>query len=379
MATEVLNGIRSVLGLTIDLTTFMFFANIKELLAHCDAKMGLSEGQSSEFSTPGEDTPTTVEDVLLSNVPQSRPSIISAYDSFKDTRLNYDQLTVGTKAVSFWSQVYPDQARLVLAYVVEAFANLGCDLKALRPGESVPDIQPRALPRNEKLVRLLYSVLEDGRLISAAKGRFVRTDVLVDTTPAETLYQAIIARNSESANVHELVKVIGSELAPCLIGEKDGLQLILTGKNKHTLEDMYANWPLLRTPTLVLENFLLKTFTNATGSVKFHILEVGAGTGGTTNISSCLVSSARKTFKGVEGMILKLLDIETPAIADHQGAYHVIIVAANCIHATRNLDVSLLHLRQMLREDGALTLVEINEEYVLARHRHRSLRGVVVI
>lgn len=399
MATEVLNDIRSVLGLTMDLTTFLFFANIKELIAHLDAKMGISEEQSSEFSTPDKDTPTTVEDVpfskgavangaptsngiveLTHSVPQSRPSIISAYDSFKGTRLNYDQLAVGTKAVNFWSQVYPDQARLVLAYVVEAFADIGCDLKALRPGESVPDIQPKTLPRHEKLVRQLYSVLEDGRLISAAKSGLVRTDVPVDTTPAETLYQAIIPRYPESANVHELVKVIGSELAPCLIGEKDGLQLIFGDrKNKHTLEDMYANWPLLRTPTLVLGDFLLEAFTNATGSGKFRILEVGAGTGGTTkyivkhlqshglpfeytftDISSSLVSSARKTFKDVEEMKFELLDIENPPTADHQGAYHVII-ATNCIHATRNLEVSLCHLRQMLREDGALTLVEITQ------------------
>ena len=399
MATEVLNDIRSVLGVTIDLTTFLFFANVKELIAHLDAKMGFSEEPSSGFSTPGEGTPTMLEDVspskgvvangaptsndiieLIHSVPQSRPSITSAYDSFKGTRLKYDQLALGTKAVNFWSQVYPDQARLVLAYVVEAFADIGCDLKTLRPGESVPGIQPKTLPRHEKLVRQLYSVLEDGRLISAAKSGFVRTDILVDTTLAETLYQAIIPRYSESANVHELVKVIGSELAPCLTGEKDARQLIFGDrKNKHALEDMYANWPLLRTPTLVLGDFLLKAFTDATGSGKFRILEVGAGTGGTTkyivellqsygipfeytftDISSSLVSSARKTFKDVEEMRFELLDIEKPPIADHQGAYHVII-ATNCIHATRNLDVSLRHLRQMLRDDGALTLVEITQ------------------
>ena len=206
MATEILNHIRSVLGPTIDLTTFLFFASITELIALLDARMGFSEGPSSHFSTPGEDTPTTVEDVPLSkgaivngaptlkgffelahSVLQSRPSITSAYDSFKGTRLNYDQLAAGTKAVNFWSQVYPNQARLVLAYVVEAFAELGCGLKALRPGESIPNIQPKSLPRHEKLVRQLYSVMEDGRLISAGETGFMRTDVLVDTHPAETL------------------------------------------------------------------------------------------------------------------------------------------------------------------------------------------------
>jgi uncharacterized SAM-dependent methyltransferase len=45
---------------------------------------------------------------------------------------------------------------------------------------------------------------------------------------------------------------------------------------------MYELRPLLRTATLSLGNFLLKALTNATGDGKFRILEVGAGTGGTT-------------------------------------------------------------------------------------------------
>lgn len=142
---------------------------------------------------------------------------------------------------------------------------------------------------------------------------------------------------------------------------------------------MYEKWPLLRTPTLLLGDFLVKAFTNFTGSGKFRILEIGAGTGGTTryiinhlrshgnpfeyiftDISASLVTAARKEFKGVEGMSFELLDIEKPPIKEHEGAFHVII-ATNCIHATRRLDKSLLHLRRMLREDGALTLVEITK------------------
>jgi acetyl esterase/lipase len=53
MITEILTHIRSVLGLTIDLTTFLLFASVKELITHFDAKMGVDEGYSSEISTPG--------------------------------------------------------------------------------------------------------------------------------------------------------------------------------------------------------------------------------------------------------------------------------------------------------------------------------------
>ena len=396
MATEVLNDIRSNMGLTIDLASFLFFPNIKEISAYIDSKLG-SDGDD-ESDDIEVDTPTTENGVptpngVLGSLPEkvvpdplllkseessSWPSITSAYDSFKEIRFGYDQLAVGTKAANFWTDGYPPQRRLVLAYVVEAYAKLGCDLKTLQKGDAVPEI--RCLTRHKQLVRQLYRVVEDGHLISATKGGFVRTDVPVDNRPAETLYQEILEPYPQHANVNKLVKVVGSELAECLIGDKDGLQLVFGNKaNKHALEDMYANWPLLRTPTLLLGDFLMKAFTNFTGSGKFRILEIGAGTGGTTkyivdhlrshgipfeytftDISSSLVASAKKIFQGVEGMKFKVLDIEKPPTEEDESAFHVII-ATNCIHATRRLDKSLLHLRKMLREDGALTLVEITK------------------
>jgi hypothetical protein len=48
--------------------------------------------------------------------------------------------------------------------------------------------------------------------------------------------------------------------------------------NKESLADIYANWPLLRTPTILLGDFLIKAFSNSTGTGKFKILEIGAGT-----------------------------------------------------------------------------------------------------
>lgn len=398
MATEVLNDIRANLGLNIDLTSFLFFPNIKALADHVDQKLGAG---GDEEESEGMDTPPSEEDVSSPRAPpavassapvssapvpsapavsSSGPSINSAADAFQDIKLGYDQLAVGTKATNFWSQAYPDQKRLVLAYVVEAYAELGCDLKKLQTGATVPDVQPLTLPRHKLLVHQFYRVLEDGGLIKAAGGGFVRTSTPVDGTSAEAIYQKIIDPYPQHETVHKLVKVIGDQLAACLKGDKDGLQLIFGNKtNKKTLEDMYEFWPLLRTPTLLLGDFLLKALTASHGGGVFRILEIGAGTGGTTryivnhlrshgipfeytftDISASLVAAARKQFKGVDGMRFELLDIEKPPAPEQRGAYHV-VVATNCIHATRRLDVSLANLRAMLRDDGALALVEITQ------------------
>lgn len=397
MATEVLNDIRAVFCLTIDLTSFLFFHDIGAILAHIDSKLGVGDEEShdSEMNTPdiklddlnSNSIPMEAKSLPKMSAPASqeparsvvssnRPLITSAFESFQEIRLGYDQLAVGTKAINFWAEAYPDQARLVLAYVVGAFAELGCDLSMMPAGDIVPEV--RHLAVHKQLVSQLYRILADGHLISAANGGFLRSSVPVDNTPADILYQKILDLYPQHSSVHKLVKVVGSQLAACLTGEKDGLQLIFANRtNKQLLEDMYANWPLLRTPTLLLGDFLLKAFTKASGSGKFRILEVGAGTGGTTryivnhlrdhgipfeytftDISASLVAAARKSFKDVEGMSFELLDIEKPPIEEHKGAFHVII-ATNCIHATSRLDWSLSHLRTMLREDGALTLIEI--------------------
>ncbi|KAI1140804.1 BcPKS19, polyketide synthase [Hypoxylon sp. FL0543] len=386
MATEVLNDIRTALGVNIDLTSFLFFPNINALVAFVDDNLDISE--AGDFDTPV--SPSTDHDIGEINPPKeikiatpeppeqvSRPTINSAISAFEETRLGYDRLAEGQGALGFWSEVYPQQARLVLAYVVEAFAELGCDLPQLRSGDLVPQV--KALDKHARLVRQLYRILEDGKLISSTTQGFVRTDAPVNETPAESIYQELIGLCPQHDNVHKLVRAVGSRLAACLTGDQDGLQIVFGDKEtKKTLEAMYEFWPLLRVPTLILGDFLLKALTNAAGTGKFRVLEIGAGTGGTTryivnhlknhgipfeyvftDISSSLVAAAKKQFKGVDGMSFEVLDIEK-SVKEYKGAFHCII-ATNCIHATRNLEASLSHLRQMLREDGTLTLVEITK------------------
>ena len=398
MATEVLNDLRSTLGLTIDLSSFLFFPNIRAVVAHVNKMLGISGGEDDdsvstsvsrddsgigdmESDKSGAATPGVVTRIEEPKTTNRQPSIKSALDAFEETRLNYDQRAETTQAIGFWQKAYPLQARLVLAYVVEAFADLGCDLKTLRSGDVVPQI--KALAKHAQLVRQLYRVLEDGKLVSSQRDQefFTRTDVPIDSTPAEAVYQQIIDVYPQHASVNKLVRTVGSEMAACLRGDKEGLQIVFGNREtKKTLEEMYEFSPLMRTPTLVLGDFLAKAFTSkAAGEGKFRILEIGAGTGGTTryivnhlrslgidfeyvftDLGASLVNAAAKKFKGTEGLSFDVLDVEKPPKPEYLGAFHCII-ATNCIHATRDLEVSLRNARQMLRDDGALALIEITE------------------
>ncbi|KAE9372419.1 BcPKS19, polyketide synthase [Stipitochalara longipes BDJ] len=390
MATELLNDVRAAFGVTIDLTTLLFFPNMRAAWEHLDSKLGVSPVLNTPASSEGifeqngvttdeltEKLPETVEE-LTKPLGSPTPSLTDAYQSFQQIKYGFDKHAVETKAAKFWDEVYPDEARLILAYVIEGFAVLGCDMSALQPREAVPKIQ--TLPRHERLVRQLYKILEDGQLISAGRDGYIRTEAAADTTPAAKLYQQLLESHPQHANLHKLVQDVGVQLAACLTGEKDVLQLTFGDKaNKANLDDVYENWPLLRTPTLLLGDFLLKAFSRSSGYGKFKILEVGAGTGGTTkymvnhlkkhgvdfeytftDLSARLVADAKKRFKDVEGMVFKTLDLEKEPVDDMVGGYHIII-ATNCVHATRRLEQTLGNLRKMLREDGALILVEVTK------------------
>lgn len=398
MATEVINDIRSILGLTIDLSSFLFFPNVQALVTHVNGVLGIiteEDGASSAQTTPDSRSVASVTPDAKSGAttpeliteeeqkPVERPTITSARDSFEETRFDYDRLSKTTGAADFWAKAYPHQARLVLAYVVEAFAELGCDMRKLQKGDPVPQVN--ALSKHRQLVRQLYRVLEDGKLIVSSKAShgdvsYTRTDVAADKATAEAFYHQMIDLYPQHASVNKLVRTVGSEMAPCLRGEKEGIQVVFGNREtKKTLEEMYEFAPLMRTPTLVLGDYLANAFRKSTGGGKFRILEIGAGTGGTTryivnhlkshgidfeyvvtDLSNSLVNSLAKRFKDTEGLSFDVMDIEKAPKPEYLGSFHSII-ATNCIHATRDLEVSLRNIRQMLRDDGALTLIEITK------------------
>ncbi|KAK9417258.1 hypothetical protein SUNI508_09062 [Seiridium unicorne] len=188
MATEVISDIRTSLNLSIDLTAFFSGEGAINTPRYSDIDDDVGSGPQSKIKNSAPKLPEIVEG----------PTLTSVISDFEDTRLGYDRLAVGAKAVGFWSEAYPHQARLVLAHVVEAFAELGCDLKRLQPGDTIPQVE--ALDKHKQFMRQLHRVLEDGKLISPRGQGFVRTDSPVDMTSAHIIHQQIIDLYPQHSN-----------------------------------------------------------------------------------------------------------------------------------------------------------------------------------
>ncbi|KAJ5825720.1 hypothetical protein N7474_002858 [Penicillium riverlandense] len=290
-----------------------------------------------------------------------------------------DKYTVFAKQVGFAdfrTNVYPQQKELVCAYVTEAFAALGADLATVPSGSALPPIPH--IPRHAKVMKQYYKVLEDSGLIAITDSGMIRTAKPINPVNSQVLYQQIYSIFPQHRGEHMLLNSTGSKLASCLKGETDPLQILFGSKaSKDLMEDVYTNSPMFATGTRILGDFFVKTFSKYKGPEKLRILELGAGTGGTTkyivekllehnipftytftDLSPSLVALAKRKFSHYGCVEFVVLDVEKPPAEHLTNSYHAIL-SSNCVHATKNLLNSTTNARKLLRDDGFLCLLEL--------------------
>ena len=288
---------------------------------------------------------------------------------------DFDSFANEANFVGFLQRVHPRQFELTVAYVAEAFDKLGCSLLRLREGEVLPDLP--CLPKHKKLVAQLQEILAKAGLIRFQSTANVRTAEPISDIPAHVLYRTMLDDFPQHFSEHRLLGYMGSLLAECLSGKMEAVHLMFGHQeNRDLLEDMYSNAPAFATGSKVLISFLSKLLATKSTSKPVQILEVGAGTGATsirvvellraqnipynytfTDISSSLVANARKRFAGDASMNFAVLDIEN-APPEYLLCSQDIIVSTNAIHATKSLAHSSANMRNMLRANGILCLVE---------------------
>jgi acyl transferase domain-containing protein/SAM-dependent methyltransferase/aryl carrier-like protein len=279
-----------------------------------------------------------------------------------------------TGFTGYWKNVYPTQQKLVLAYVVETFRDLGIPLDALQSGQTIPLLP--VLPKHNHLRNVFYEVLRDGHIADYTGKEYIRSEKPIDPTPSTEFYSEIIRAHPQHASEHELLHLCGSLMSKLVTGERDPLHLLFgTKKNKELLEDVYSNGPIYKAMSQLLADFLKMALSNRSGPVR--ILELGAGTGSTTkwvvdalsragisfnytftDISTSLVAAGRRKFsKYRDSMEFQVLDIEKDIPPKFFKSFDTIL-STNCIHATSNLPNSLTHIYQMIKPGGFLSLVE---------------------
>ncbi|MDZ8262102.1 polyketide synthase [Nostoc sp. ChiQUE01b] len=260
---------------------------------------------------------------------------------------------------------------LSILYVVAAFRQMGWNLQ-LGDRYSIPQLTKLGvIEQHQKLaLRLLEMLVEEG-ILQRIGNQWEVTRILEFTTPEAQLHKLRSQYPQANAEL-TLLERCGSHLAQVLQGETRPLELLFPQGDLTALTQLYQDSPGAN----VMNALVQKAISTAISTATVNILEIGAGTGGTTayllphlpadrteyvftDLGTWFISKAQEKFRDYPFVRYQCLDIEqdpqSQGFTNHQ---YDIIVAANVLHATEDLQQTLRHVRSLLAPGGLLVLLE---------------------
>ena len=248
----------------------------------------------------------------------------------------------------------------------------------------------------EELRETLGVGAEHGRLFRRMLGMLARTGVLsesgedfeVNVASGESLPEGLsndpdaaasemMARYDHGAIEIGLLRRCGGALAEVLRGRTDPLSLLFSG-GEPSAADLYKKAPVARAAVRMLAEAVAVQVGSIPEGRRLRVLEVGAGTGSSTaavlpelpegscdytytDISAGFFAEAESRFEDAGVSIeYRVLDIEKDPVEqgfDRHG--YDLVIASDVLHATRDLNETLVHCLELLAPSGQLVALEI--------------------
>ncbi len=299
-----------------------------------------------------------------------------------------DQLRRGATAASVtagWPAYYDHVEwrlnELAAAYAVRAFAELGHPLRS--DAHVSPEVLAVRSPgewRRALARQLLQNVASAGcaRQVGEAweaTGQSPRADVAV--------LAAELLKNFPGHRLDvELLERAGPRLADVLSGRADGRDVLFTDEGFRFLEQFYRESPASAFYNAQVASLVRELATGASTDRPLRVLEVGAGTGGTTSlvvpqldgrratyvfsdVSPLFLERARVKFEAYPFVSTCLFDVTRPTAAQGlEPRSFDLVIGANVLHATPDVEAAVQRLRELVAPGGAMLLLEIT------RHPH---------
>ncbi|MBI5785598.1 MAG: SDR family NAD(P)-dependent oxidoreductase [Rhodocyclales bacterium] len=278
--------------------------------------------------------------------------------------------------LAIYEQLLPELDRLSGDHVAAALRTLGFDSTCGRVF-TVPEEAARlgVVACHARLFkRLLDMLVEDGVL--RVRGAGLEVIGPLPSADAADRYETLLARHAQTQGELRTLRRCGPELARVLRGEQDPLQLLFPGGSFDEARELYVESPFAQTYNRALGEALQAALATVPPGARLRVLEIGAGTGGTTTYVLPLLPADRTeyTFTDLSPLFLEraaeqfaaypfvrhaLLDIEADPVGQGfaAGAYDIVI-AANVLHATADLRQSLVHAQRLMAPGAMLFLLE---------------------
>lgn len=252
----------------------------------------------------------------------------------------------------------------------------------------------KALDKHQRLLEECIRSLKEHNFIFEKNGVLLITELISNELKDfnwQASLQQIVVEMPEMTNHVNLLKVCLLELQSIFQGDinatdvmfPDGSIDLVSGVYKGNEQADYFNDILSQ----VVENTVAESIKTLEEGEKFTILEVGAGTGGTssllfqtlqeykdqiryvyTDLSKSFLFHAEQHYRIIAPYLeTKLFNIEkSPENQDLPLGSFDMVIGANVVHATKNIRRSLQNIKGVLKKDGVLVLNEIAQNDIFA-------------
>ncbi len=297
-------------------------------------------------------------------------------------RWNQFQTTMGREAnrgplgldVAAYPAKWEALARLTAGHAAHVLRAVGLFLK---PGEqhTLDDVLNAGgigASYRHLVQRWLSMLVEEGKL--QTQGAYFVVETPLAEPDLVALWANADAQLADNAPLIAYVRHCASMLAEVLTGRESPLETLFPGGSFQLAENLYE-----RSSTMLYFNQLaaagLEALAAATHGA-LRVLEIGGGTGGTTSsllrvlptdrtryrftdVSEVFLDRARTRFADFPFVEYGLFDLdEDLTVQGYAPASFDVIVAANAVHAAKDLRDALGKLRTLLAPGGVIMLVE---------------------
>jgi amino acid adenylation domain-containing protein len=238
----------------------------------------------------------------------------------------------------------------------------------------------RVRPQYRRLLgRWLRVLTNSGHLLPREEGYDVAP---TGVAAADTVEQQLAALE-RSCGHDERLKGFLEYVASCLrhqlsllSGEVSPLELLFPEGSWHLADALYQRSPIARHHNSVVAAIVRSLVHGWEGDRRLRVLEIGAGTGGTsaavlpelpaarteywyTDLSTYFFTAAKERFGEYPFVRYAIFDIDkAPKNQGHQPHSYDLIIAANVLHNATDVHAGLDHIRELLRPGGYLLALE---------------------
>ncbi|WP_193199909.1 non-ribosomal peptide synthetase/type I polyketide synthase [Nostoc sp. MG11] len=264
---------------------------------------------------------------------------------------------------------------LSINYVLRAFEQRGWNFSLHHRFSTLLAAQQMGVVEQYQplLNHLLFMLAEVG-VLRHVDGEWEVTQLPKHTDLQEAEIATLIQQYPVAKAELTLLGRCGQRLAQILQGECHALQVLFPQGDLSTTTQLYQDSPGAVVMNTLVQKVICTALQHRQGR-KVRILEIGAGTGGTTShilpylcdeteyvftdISPLFVSKAERKYSNYSNIKCQILDIDQEPSTQGFGVHEYdLVIAANVLHATQNLRQTINHVQQLLAPGGLLVLVE---------------------